>query len=183
MTKEEKQRLRKEKKQQRKGKEKKDDKTSQEGGKEKNSVSSSSAPQPSIPVTAQKGTEGSPSFYHFLFQFIFSPLFFGAFIDRHSLFLFLSAPSAVPASVPVPAPECAAPVDKPAKSKAELKAERRARQEAERAFKQAKKGEAGQQAVASKPKGQPSELQPGTASIPMSAKKKKPPFIHAWGNI
>lgn len=59
MTKEEKQRLRKEKKQQKKGKEKKDDKTSQECEKEKNSVGSSSAPQPSTPVTAQKGTEGS----------------------------------------------------------------------------------------------------------------------------
>lgn len=88
--------------------------------------------------------------------------------------LFLSAPSTVPASVPVPASECAASVDKAAKSKAELKAERRARQEAERAFKQAKKGEAGQQAATSKPKVQPSELQPGTAaSFPVSAKKEK----------
>uniref|UniRef100_H3DFZ4 Translation initiation factor eIF2B subunit delta n=2 Tax=Tetraodon nigroviridis TaxID=99883 RepID=H3DFZ4_TETNG len=106
-----------------------------------NSVSSSSAPQPSIPVTAQK------------------------------------APSAVPASVPVPAPECAAPVDKPAKSKAELKAERRARQEAERAFKQAKKGEAGQQAVASKPKGQPSELQPVVKRLPEHIQADNPEVL------
>lgn len=89
-----------------------------------------------------------------------------------SLFLSFSAPSAVPASVPVPISECAAPVDKPAKSKAELKAERRARQEAERAFKQGKKGEVGQQVATSKPKVQPSELQPGTASLLMSAKNK-----------
>lgn len=79
----------------------------------------------------------------------------------------------MPASVPVPAPESAAPADKPAKSKAELKAERRARQEAERASKQGKKGEAGQQVATAKAKVQPNELQPGTASFPTSAKKKK----------
>lgn len=68
----------------------------------------------------------------------------------------------MPALVPVPASENPAPADKPAKSKAELKAERRARQEAERTSKQGKKGEVGQQAATSKPKAQPSELQPGT---------------------
>lgn len=87
--------------------------------------------------------------------------------------LSLSAPSAVPASVPVPAPESAAPADKPAKSKAELKAERRARQEAERASKQGKKGEVGQQVATAKAKVQPNELQPGTASFPMSGGKNK----------
>lgn len=85
----------------------------------------------------------------------------------------VSAPSAVPASVPVPASESAVPADKPAKSKAELKAERRARQEAERASKQGKKGEAGQQVATAKAKVQPNELQPGTASFPLSAKKEK----------
>lgn len=91
------------------------------------------------------------------FTVFFPSLFSHPFINRVSF----SAPSAVPPSVPVPASECAAPVDKPAKSKAELKAERRAQQEAERAFKQGKKGEVGQQAATSKPKVQPSELQPG----------------------
>lgn len=56
LTKEEKQRLRKEKKQQKKSKEKKDEKASRDSEKEKKSVSAASpAPQPPTQPPAQKG--------------------------------------------------------------------------------------------------------------------------------
>lgn len=56
LTKEEKQRLRKEKKQQKKNKEKKDDKASQESEKEKKSATSAApASQPPTQLPAQKG--------------------------------------------------------------------------------------------------------------------------------
>ncbi|MEQ2247358.1 hypothetical protein ILYODFUR_008551 [Ilyodon furcidens] len=62
LTKEEKQRLRKEKKQQKKNKEKKDEKTSQESGKENKGVSpAASAPQPSMQSTAQKAPSAVPA--------------------------------------------------------------------------------------------------------------------------
>lgn len=100
---------------------------------------------------------GYPSYCYFMFRYQPKMSISDEFV------LCPSAPSAVPAPVPVPALETPASVDKPAKTKAELKADRRARQEAERASKQSKKGEVGQQAATSKPKAQPSELQPGTA--------------------
>ncbi|KAF7669173.1 hypothetical protein LDENG_00240900 [Lucifuga dentata] len=133
LTKEEKQRLRKEKKQQKKNKEKKDDKASQESKKEKKSASST--PPDSQPAT-QPPTQ--------------------------------KAPPAVPAPGPVPVPASETPTlaDKPTKTKAEIKAERRARQESERASKQGKKGEGGQQAVTSKPKAPPNDLQPVVKRLP-----------------
>ncbi|KAM4633429.1 translation initiation factor eIF2B subunit delta [Polymixia lowei] len=130
LTKEEKQRLRKEKKQHKKNKEKKDDKASlesgKESGKEKKPVAACPASQPATQPPTQKAPSVVPA----------------------------------PAPVPVPASEPPASADKPAKSKAELKAERRARQEADRASKQNKKGDTAQQATTGKPKAPPNELQP-----------------------
>lgn len=154
MTKEEKQRLRKEKKQQKKNKEKKDDKATQESEKEKPTSSSPAASQPPSQPPSQKGT-----FNTNVLLCIVHLDFTGYF----NSFVVCVASSVLPApAVAGPASETPAATDKTSKSKAELKAERRARQESERASKQGKKGD-GLQAAVSKSKGAPSELQPGIA--------------------
>ncbi|XP_031656302.1 translation initiation factor eIF2B subunit delta isoform X1 [Oncorhynchus kisutch] len=107
LTKEEKQRLRKQKKHQKKQKERKNEKGPSETEKDKTPVSLLPPPQP---VATQKAPSALPA-----------PA---------------SAPIPVPASAPFHSSPAPSPADKPAKSKAELKAERRARQETDRAAKQ-----------------------------------------------